>query len=141
MIYNKLKFFYWRKHSNFFMGKNSQTWVNDHFWTTTTILESRFPHLENKVNSEQQPPVNNGHYFWVPRVVVVHRFDCIQTRFQNFFLNISNDCWTNRVSGSKKFVSNIYFLLITFLCNRRRWGWWIDQVYNLTNIFSSHRTW
>ena len=21
-------------------------------------------------------PLNNGHYFWVPRVVVVHRFDC-----------------------------------------------------------------
>ena len=26
--------------------------------------------------SEQRPPVYNGHYFWVPRVVVVPRFDC-----------------------------------------------------------------
>ncbi len=25
--------------------------------------------------SDQRPPVNNGHYFWVPRVVVVYRFD------------------------------------------------------------------
>jgi hypothetical protein len=28
------------------------------------------------VTSEQQPPVNNGYYFWDPRVVVVHKFDC-----------------------------------------------------------------
>ena len=25
--------------------------------------------------SEQRPPVNNGHYFWVPCVIVVLRFD------------------------------------------------------------------
>jgi hypothetical protein len=29
------------------------------------------------MTSKQRPPVNNGHYFWVPRVVVVHRFECI----------------------------------------------------------------
>ena len=29
------------------------------------------------MSSEQQPPVNNGHYFWVLRVVVVHRFEVI----------------------------------------------------------------
>ncbi len=29
------------------------------------------------MTSEQQSPVNNGHYFWVSRVIVVHRFDCI----------------------------------------------------------------
>ncbi len=52
---------------------------------TTTILESRFPHLEGKGISEQRPPVNNGHYFWVPRMVVIHRFDCI------FFVQIA-DC-------------------------------------------------
>ena len=27
------------------------------------------------MTSEQWPPVYNGHYFWVPRVVVVHRFN------------------------------------------------------------------
>ena len=30
----------------------------------------------NKATSEQRPPVNNVHKFRVPRVVVVHRFDC-----------------------------------------------------------------
>ncbi len=44
---------------------------NDHYF------KSSFPHLENKETFEQRPPVNSGHYFWVPRVVVVHRFDCI----------------------------------------------------------------
>jgi len=28
-------------------------------------------------NTEQRSHVNNGHYFWVSRVVVVLRFDCI----------------------------------------------------------------
>ncbi len=26
--------------------------------------------------SEQRPPLNNGRFFGVPRVAVVHRFDC-----------------------------------------------------------------
>ncbi len=51
--------------------KYSQTWANDHLSTTTTILTSRFPHLDYKGTSEQRPPVNNGHNFGVPRVVVV----------------------------------------------------------------------
>ncbi len=42
---------------------------NDHLPTTTTILESCFPHVENKGTSEQRPPVNNGHKFRVPKVV------------------------------------------------------------------------
>ena len=29
------------------------------------------------MTNEQRPPVNNGHYFWIPRVVVVHKFDRI----------------------------------------------------------------
>ncbi len=41
------------------------------------ILVSRFPHLESKGTSEQRPPVSNDHYFWVPRVIVVHRFNYI----------------------------------------------------------------
>jgi len=28
------------------------------------------------MTSVQRQAVNNGHYFWVPRVVVVHKFDC-----------------------------------------------------------------
>ena len=27
------------------------------------------------MTSEKRPPVNNGHYFWVRRMVVVYRFD------------------------------------------------------------------
>jgi hypothetical protein len=27
--------------------------------------------------SEERPPVNNSHFYWAPRVVVVHRFDFI----------------------------------------------------------------
>ena len=30
-----------------------------------------------KMTSEQRPPVTNGHYFEVSKVVVVRRFDCI----------------------------------------------------------------
>ena len=37
---------------------------SDHLPTTTTFLKSHFELLQHKCNSEQQPPVNNGHYFW-----------------------------------------------------------------------------
>ncbi len=33
-------------------------------------------------NKEQRPPDNNGHKFWVPSVVVAHRFDCICYSFK-----------------------------------------------------------
>ena len=29
-----------------------------------------------KMASKQRPRVNNGHYFLVPRVAIVHKFDC-----------------------------------------------------------------
>ena len=29
------------------------------------------------MTSEQRPPVNNGHFSGVPRVVIEHKFDCI----------------------------------------------------------------
>ncbi len=29
------------------------------------------------MTSEQRPPVNNGQYFWVPKVVAVDRFNCM----------------------------------------------------------------
>jgi len=40
----------------------------------TFILYTVKPELTT--TSEQRPPVNNGHYFWVPKVIVVHKFDC-----------------------------------------------------------------
>ncbi len=41
------------------------------------------------MTSEQRPPVNNGHYFWVLRVAVVHRFDCsIETLKTNLPIQI-----------------------------------------------------
>jgi hypothetical protein len=48
----------------------SQTWTNDHLPTATTISDSQFRSLWNKLISEKRPPVNNGHKFGVPRVVV-----------------------------------------------------------------------
>ncbi len=53
----------------------SKTWANKYLFTTTTILDSRFPHFKNKGTSDQRPLVNTGHYFWVPSMVVVHKFD------------------------------------------------------------------
>jgi hypothetical protein len=35
------------------------------------------------MTSEQRPPVYSGHFFGVPRVVVVHKFDCIVKHFAN----------------------------------------------------------
>jgi len=64
-------------------SKYSQTWVNDHLRIATTCLQrSQFkgPILDftAQVTSEQRPPVNNGHYFGVPKVVVVYRFDFLK---------------------------------------------------------------
>jgi hypothetical protein len=63
-------------------SKHIQTWVNDYLRVATTCLQrtllmkSRSPYLLYTATSEQRPPVNNGHNFWYPRVVVVLRFDC-----------------------------------------------------------------
>jgi len=59
----------------------SQTWVNVQLRIGTTCqqrpqFESPLLDFYYKVTSEQGPPVNNGHYFEVPRVVVVRRIDC-----------------------------------------------------------------
>jgi hypothetical protein len=63
----------------------SQTWTNGHLWITITCLQ-RLPFERPNFNiwivifynitSEQRPPVNNGHHFWVPKALFVHRFDC-----------------------------------------------------------------
>jgi len=49
---------------------------SDHLPTATTIFESQFQFLSHKATPEQWPLVNVHHKFGVPRVVVVHRFDC-----------------------------------------------------------------
>ncbi len=61
----------------------SQTWSNDHLRIATTrSLQHHFVVPFGTfiiiMTSEQRPRVNNGHYFWVPRVIVVLRFDCTQ---------------------------------------------------------------
>jgi hypothetical protein len=48
----------------------NQTSASDHLSITTTILWSNLELLL------QRPTVNNGHYFWVPREVVVRKFEC-----------------------------------------------------------------
>ncbi len=53
----------------------SQTWVNDHLSSVTSIFGSHFHFLKYKTTSEQRPPVNNDHKSWVPMVVVVHKLD------------------------------------------------------------------
>ena len=54
-----------------------QTWANDHLQITATIhFEVPFYiFLQHKVTYKLRPSVNNGHYFRVRRVIVVHRFD------------------------------------------------------------------
>ena len=47
----------------------------DHLSTMTTIFGFLFQLLYYKTTSEQQPPLNNGHKFGVPKVVVEHRVD------------------------------------------------------------------
>jgi hypothetical protein len=53
------------------------------------LFKSHFEHLLHKRPSEQRPPVNSGHLFDVPSVVV-HMFDCTsetQVNAENAFLN------------------------------------------------------
>jgi len=68
---------------DYIMFTYSQTWVNDHIRIMTTCLQRplfwdpnlNFHNIMLPLN--KWPPVNNGHKFWVPMVVVIHRFDCI----------------------------------------------------------------
>ena len=62
-------------------SKYSQTWVNEHLRIRPPAYNDHhfgvpFWIFITSMTSEQRSPVNSGHYFWVPRVVVVHRFDC-----------------------------------------------------------------
>ena len=52
------------------------------------------------MTSEQRPPVNNSHYFGVPRVVVVHRFDCTYSVLTKHCRFYSFTALLKMVSGS-----------------------------------------
>jgi hypothetical protein len=76
-------------YANWFANYNySQTCANGHLWTTATCQQRlaqvpcptnptmTLPRiLDQTLNSGR--PLNNGHFLGVPRVAVVHRFDCI----------------------------------------------------------------
>jgi len=47
-----------------------------------------------------KPPVNSGHYFGVPMVVVEHRFDCIKKR--NIFYSVATDLGAHKGVLGKK---------------------------------------
>ncbi len=49
--------------------------VNDHLYTTTIILASRFTFLEYNGTSEQRLPVNSGHNFGVPKIDLIKLLD------------------------------------------------------------------
>ncbi len=70
----------------------------DHIKITTAIIRSRF---KFSFTEYVCPPVNNGHYFWVTRVVVVHWFD--ETHFfyndksyKYKFSNRKNKLWLKK---------------------------------------------
>ena len=60
-----------------FEPKYSQTWLNDHQWTTATCWQRPVWVINDQSKSKfYQTPLSNGRFFLVPRVAVVHRFDC-----------------------------------------------------------------
>jgi hypothetical protein len=58
-------------------ANNNLRKVNTCLLIATSILESQFEYLKHRSTSEQQPPVDSGHKFGVPWVVVVWRFEYI----------------------------------------------------------------
>jgi hypothetical protein len=55
----------------------SQTWLNDHLWTTATCQQRPVWVINGQSKSQfYQEPLSNGRFFQVPRVAIVHRFDC-----------------------------------------------------------------
>jgi hypothetical protein len=59
------------------------------------------------MTSEQRPIVYSGHYFWVPRVVVVHKFDCVLK-----YMYVPSVCPEDFLID---FVANLFPVLILFL--------------------------
>ncbi len=67
-----------------------QTWPppnSYHLSITTTILWSR---LELLYMNVLECSLNNGHHFWVPGVVVAHRFDCCLITESSYSLPLIN---------------------------------------------------
>ncbi len=87
--------------------------INDHLSTATTILGFQFQFSKRKATYEQRPHVNNGHNFWVPRVVVIHKFDC--TMILRHHYNILHSAI--RVSRIRRSYFSCYWLskLLQFL--------------------------
>ena len=93
---------------------------SEHLHITTTILRSHFELLQYKGTSEKRPHDNYGHYFGDPRVVVVHRFDCVLKRPNNTILDIrknnlvmslfgSSSQFNGRIAGSPNIVKKRRF--------------------------------
>jgi hypothetical protein len=69
------------------------------------------------MNSEQQQPVINDHYFWVPRVNASHKFGCIVC-FSHLLCHGFNDEWNikveeNRDSGDQQnYLKKVQIILV-----------------------------
>jgi len=72
-----------------------------------------------------QPHVNNGHYFWVPRVVIVHKFD---------YLNRLN-FW---ITKKTKNISSTYPMVIRALF--KSWDPKIVAIVDMWSLFRGHLT-
>ncbi len=70
--------------------------------------------------SEQQPLVNNDHYFWVPRLVDVHKFDCMFISGFN-----ATVCFTDLDQGSEMIIFES--ILTTLIANVIFKGGWVGQ--------------
>ncbi len=74
----------------YFSHMNSQTRANDHLTITTTYLQRPLFEVPAFQIKRAKEPLNNDHpsttftIFWIPTVVVVHRFDCTA---------MTNDFW------------------------------------------------
>ncbi len=59
----------------------SQTWLNDHLWTTATCKQRPVWVFNGQSKSQfYQAPLSNSRFFQVPGVAVVHRFDFSQIK-------------------------------------------------------------
>ncbi len=75
------------------------------------------------MTTEQRPLVNSGHFSWVPRVVVVHKFYCIlkrENKNQNIgklfnlvviIMLVKDKCVASGADASVKLIQAIYFLV------------------------------
>jgi hypothetical protein len=97
-----------------------QTCLNDHLWTTTPCQQR--PAWSNNW-SFSDSPLHNKHVFQVPKVLVVHRFDCIlfwnynlQNNIFLFHLNFYKTC--NHTFEAKSLLMFVTHLSLLFLsCN------------------------